>query len=97
MSQGPRPHRGGCAATRLGWEVTIGVIVHDKISNLRQRGAGSRKLRHELRARFGTIYRQKGINDSKLGGMVEFKFKRCYKTPRASHETKLGCLRVEKL
>ena len=77
--------------------MTVGVTVHDKITNLRQRGAGSRKLRHELRARFGTICCQEGINDSKVGGMVEFKFKGCYKTLRASHEATLGCFRFEQL
>jgi len=40
MSQGSCSHRGGCISTWVGCEVTIGVTVHDKISNLRQRGAG---------------------------------------------------------
>lgn len=77
--------------------MTVGVTVHDMMSNLRQRGADGRQLRHELRARFGTICRQEGINDSKVGGMVEFKFKRCYKIPRASHEETLGGVIIEQL
>lgn len=75
----------------------VGVTVHDKRSNLRQKGAGGGQLRHELRARFGTIYHQEGINESEVRGRVEFKFKRCYNTPRASYKTTLGCLRIEQV
>lgn len=52
MTHGSRPCTGGWVAMRVGWEVTIEVIVHDKISNLRQRGVGSEQLRHEVRTRF---------------------------------------------
>ena len=97
MSQGLRPRMGGFTATQVGWEVTIGVTIHDGMSELRQKGAGGGYLRHELRTRFGTICQQESINDSELGAMVEFKFKRCYKTPRASHEIKLVHLRFEQL
>ena len=34
-AQGSHPCIGGCAAARVGWEVTIGIIVHDEMSNLR--------------------------------------------------------------
>jgi len=95
MSQGSCSCIGVCAATRVGWEVIVGITVHDKVSNLTQRGVDNGKLIHELRDRFGTICRQEGINDSEVGGMVEFKFKRCYKIPRASHEATLGCLRIQ--
>jgi len=89
MSQGLHLHRVGYTVVWVGLEVT-----HDKISNLRQRGLGGGQLRHELRARFGMIYHQEGINDSKVGGMLKFKFKRCYKTLGASHKTTLSCLRI---
>lgn len=36
MSQGSCPRIGGCAATRVGWEVTLDVTVHDKMSMSRQ-------------------------------------------------------------
>ena len=75
MSQGLRSHVRSCAAARVGWEVTVDVTVHEKRSNLRQKGAGGETLREELRARFRTIYHQEGINDSEVEGMVEFKFK----------------------
>ena len=73
----------------VGWEVTVGVTFNDKMPNLRQRGVGGRQLRHELRARFGMICCQGCINDLKMGGMVKFKFKRHYKSPKARHETTL--------
>ena len=97
MSQGPCLRIGGCAAARVGWEVTIGVTVHDKRSNLKQKGVSNGQLRHEIRARFGMIYYQEGINDSEVGGRDKFKPKRFYKSPRASHMATLGCLRIEKL
>lgn len=80
MSQGSQPCIGGCATTQVGWEVTVGVTVHEKRSNLRQKGARGGQLRHELRDTFQMICRQEGINDSKVGGRDEFKFKICYKT-----------------
>ena len=88
-SQGSCSHRGGCIVTWVGWEVTVGVTIHNEMSNLRQKGAGSRQLRHEVRAIFVTIYRQECINDSEVWGTVEFKFKWHYKNPRDSHETML--------
>lgn len=97
MSQGSRLRIGGCAATRVGWEVTVGVTFHDEMSNLSQKGVGGRKLRHELRARFGMICCQECINDSKVGGKVELKFKRHYKTPNTHHKTTPGYLRFEHL
>lgn len=54
-SQGSRLHIGDCAATRVGLEVTIGVTVHENMSNLRQIRVGGNQLTHELRAIFGTI------------------------------------------
>lgn len=79
------------------WEITIGITVHDEMSNLKQKGLGDGKLRHKLRTRFGMICCQECINDSEVGGAVEFKFKRRYKTPRTSHETTLVHLRFELL
>lgn len=73
--------------------MTIGVIVHDGMSDLRKMGVGGGHLRHELRERFGTIYCQEFINGPELGGMVEFEFIRSYKTLGASHRTTLVHLR----
>jgi len=84
---------GGRTAARVGWEVIVGVTVHDGISDLRQKGVGGRNLRHKLRARFRAIYCEERNDDSELGGTVGFEFKRCYKTPRASHVTTLVHLR----
>ena len=77
---------GGCDATRVGWEVTIGVTVHDGMSDLRKKRAGDGHLRHELRARFGTICHQERINGLELGGTVEFEFKKRYKIQRATQK-----------
>lgn len=95
MSQRSWSRIRGCAAARVGWEVIVDVTVHDKRSNLRQKGASGVQLRQELRARFGTIYRQEGINDSEVEGMVEYTFKQYYKIPWASLEATLGCLIFE--
>lgn len=67
MTQGSRPRTGGCTAARVGWEVTVGVTVHDKMSNLRKKGAGSGQLRHELRARFKAIYAKKALISQNWG------------------------------
>jgi len=37
MSQGSRPCIGGYTAVWVGWEVTVGVTVHDKRSNIRKK------------------------------------------------------------
>lgn len=85
----------GCATLRVGLEVTIGVTIHDEMSKLRKKEGGGWQLRHELRAKFRTICCQECINDSEVGETVELKLKRCYKTPRTSHETTLGRLGFE--
>ena len=74
----------GCIAMWVGWEVTVGIVVHEGMSDLRPNGAGGGYLRQELWARFQKIFYQENIDGPKLGGTAEFKFKRCYKTPRAS-------------
>jgi len=86
-----------CVVTRVGWEVTVGVTVHDGMSNLRKNGAGGGHLRQELWARFRKICRQESIDGPKLGGTVKFEFKRHYKTQRASQRTTLGHLSIERL
>lgn len=95
MSQGSRLHMGGCAATWVGWEVTIGFTIHGGMSNLRQKGVGSQNLRHELRARFGTVFCQESINGLELWGTVQFELNRCYKTLGSSHKTMLVHLRFQ--
>lgn len=87
MSQGSRSHTGGCAAMRVGWEVTVGVIVHDGMSSLRPNEVGGRHLRKQLWAIFWKIYLQESIDGQNLGGTVEFEFKRHFKNLRASHKT----------
>ncbi len=77
--------------------MTIDVIVHDKRSNLRLKGAGGGPLGQELRARFGMICRQEGTADSDKEGMTEFKFKSYYKISWGRCEATLGCLRFEQL
>ena len=46
MSQRLHPRRGDCATMRVGWEVTVGVTIHDGISDLRPIGVGDEHLRH---------------------------------------------------
>jgi hypothetical protein len=60
-----------------------------------ERAAGH--LRRDLWARFGKICRQESINEPELGGTVEFKFKKHYKIQRATQQTTLGHLRIERL
>lgn len=97
MSHGSRSHIRGCTATQVGWKLTIGVTVHGKRSNLRQKGASGGQLRHELRTRFWATCHQEGINDAKVGGRVEFKFIGPDKNPRASSKETLGCLRIKQV
>ncbi len=97
MSQGLQPPMEGCAIVQVGWEVIVGVIVHDGMSDLRPNGAGGRHLRRELGARFGKICHQGSIDGLKWGGTVEFEFKRRYKTLRASQKTTLGHLSIVQL
>jgi len=85
----------GCAATQVGWEVTVGVTVHDGMSGLRPNGASDRHLRQQLWARFQKICHQESIDGPELGGMVEFELKIHYKTLGDSHETTLFHLRLE--
>jgi len=65
--------------------------------DLRPNGEGDGHLKQKLWASFGKIYCQGSIDGPELGGTVEFEFKRCYKTPRASQQTTLGHLRLERL
>ena len=75
--------------------MTVGVTVHDEMSSLRPNGVGSRHLRQQLWEIFWKICHQESIDGPKLGGMVEFEFKRRYKTTGVSHETTLVHLRLE--
>jgi len=68
MMYGSRPRTRGYATMWVGWEVTVGVTIHDMISNLRQRGADGGKLRHKVKTRFGTICCQSHINEPNMGG-----------------------------
>ena len=54
-------------------------------------------LRHDLWERFRKICRQRSINELDLGGMVKFKFKKCYKLQRDTQQTTLGHLQIELL
>jgi len=56
---------------------------------------GGGPLRHKFKARYKKLCHQEDINDSEVEGMIEFKFKRYYKTPWGSLETTLGYLRFE--
>ena len=83
-SQGPRPRMGDCAAMKIGYKVIVEVTIHNGMTNLRENGAGGGNLRHDLWERFGKTCHQGSINESKLRGMVKFKFKRCYNTKRTT-------------
>jgi len=61
---------------QIGQKVTIGDTIHYEMLDLRLNGVGSKHLRRNLWARCGKIYRKERINGMKLGGMVEFEFKR---------------------
>lgn len=97
MSQGSRPCTEGCAAAQIGYEVTVGVTVHDKMVELRQNGVGSRQLRQQLWTIFWQICHQRSIDGPDFGGTVAFEFDKRYKIARASHKTTLGHLRFEQL
>lgn len=77
--------------------MTVEVIIHDGMLDLRPNGAGDRHLRRDLWARFRKICRQGSINEPDLGRTVEFKFKKCYKLQGAAHETTLGHSQIERL
>jgi len=62
MSPGLRPRLERCVEVWVGWEVTIGVTIHDEMSDLRPNGVGDGHLRHDLWARFGKICRQESID-----------------------------------
>lgn len=87
--------QGGLHCTHVGWKVTILVTVHDVMLDLRPNGVGDRNLRRTLWVRIGKIFRQVSINESDLGGMVEFKFKRRHQLQRATQQTKLDHLRIK--
>jgi len=48
MSQGLHLYRRVCIAMGINMEVTIPITVHDNMSKLRQKGAGSRQLRYKV-------------------------------------------------
>lgn len=62
----------GYTTTQINKELTIGVTVHDKTPELRQKEVGSGNLRHKVKTRFRMIYHQYSINEPAKGGMVEF-------------------------
>ena len=82
MSPDLTPRMEGYTAMQVCWEVTVGVTIHDEMSDLRPNGASGGHLRHELWENFGKICYQESISGPKLGGRVEFKFERRYKTNR---------------
>jgi len=65
-SQGLQPSKVGYAATWVVQKVTIRVIIHDVMLDLRPNVAGDRHLRHDLWERFGKICRQESINELDL-------------------------------
>jgi len=77
--------------------VNVEVTIHYGILNLRPNGVGSRHLRCDLWVRFGKTYRQESINEPELEVMVEFEFRKCFKIQRATQQTTLGRLRIERL
>jgi len=86
MSQGSQSHGRDCVAAWINKEVTIGINVHDKMSKLGQKGVGSKKLRYEVRARFGTISHKYSINEPETEGTVEFESLQAYKSQWGIHQ-----------
>ena len=89
MSQGSRPRIEGNAATLVGWEVIVGVTVHDKMSDLRPNGVGGGNLRQKLWARFGKIYHQETIDGLKWGERLNLNSKGAIKFKGLSSEQHL--------
>jgi len=72
--------------------MTFDVTIDDGMLNLRPNGVGDWNLRCNLWVRFGKIYCQGSINELELAGMVKIKFKKHYKTQRATQQRTLGHL-----
>ena len=70
--------------------MTVGVTVHDKMSELRRKGVGGGHLRHRVRTRFETICRQYSINDPEKGRTVDFEFQHAYKSQEGIHQKIYG-------
>lgn len=75
--------------------MTVGFTIHNGMFDLRLNGVGSRNFRRDLWERFGKICCKESINGPKLGGIVDFKFTRQYKTQRVGQQTTLAHLRIE--
>lgn len=58
-----------------GWKVIVADIVHDKMSHLRHRGAGSGPLRHKVE----WIFYQNHINEPRMRRTTKFEVERTYK------------------
>ena len=75
--------------------MTVKVIVHDLMVEVRPNGAGNGHLRQNVWLRSLKICRQSGINEPILEGTVGFKIP--YKLQVVVQQETLGNLRVELL
>lgn len=71
--------------------MTIADTVHDKMSHLIHLGVSDGPLRY--RAEWS--YHQNHINEPRLEGTIEFKFKDAYKARMAFPQTTLGTLHIK--
>jgi len=85
MSQRSRLRRRGYATAWLNTEVTIVVIVQDKMSELQRKGAGSGQLRYKVRAKSRMIYRKSNVNAPEKKGRTKFEFQQAYKPQWGIH------------
>jgi len=72
-------------------EVTIAITIHDKVSQLQQKGASGAQLRYDIRAR--TIYYRYTVNAPEKEGMAEFEFQYTYKSQGGTHRIIGGIIR----
>ena len=75
--------------------MTVAITVHDKMSELWQKGVVGRQLRYEVRARFGMIYHRSNINEPEKDGIVKFEFQQAYISQRGIHQKNCGIWRIK--
>lgn len=102
MSLGSWLRKRGYAAAWTSRKVTVADIIHDKMSELWQKGAGDGQLRDTVRARSGMIYCGLNVTTQKKEGTDEFEFRNAYKSQAGIcqticdfEESKLLCLPTE--
>lgn len=77
--------------------MTIEVIVHDKMVNLRQQGADGGHLSHEVSTGFEMISSTYRISEPKKEGTVKFEYWLAYKSQLVVYRTNHGTVRLKLL